>query len=247
MLSGTANIETLGKRAPTVTSFAAAPLVLEQADVVQVMYEIDSGQRLALLPPALHPTDPLLINWLVYRCDASPWGAFALVQTRIECRSGLRLRACLIQAVVDNPAAAAALAHDWGFTVRVGAVALRRYYDATRVRVELDGAPALELAVGDPDPLGPSDIQYVANMNLAHTPRGLRLLQVEPRYRVTRAERAVPQVALFDGSRWGIPNVQPLYPVSASVAVADITIPSIRFVCRPDVWAFEGTEAVHES
>lgn len=93
-------------------------------------------------------------------------------------------------------------------------------------------------------PLGAGDIQYVANLNLAHTPRGPRLLQVEPRYRITRAERAKPQIAIFDGARWGVPAVRPVYRVSASIALADITIPSLRFVCRPDVWAFDGTESV---
>ena len=48
----------------------------------------------------------------------------------------------------------------------------------------------------------------------------------------------------FDGAAWGDARVQPVYPVSASFAVADITIPRIRFVCRPDVLAFDGTEAV---
>ena len=244
MLSGTADIETLARRAPMMTSIAAAPLLFEQADVLQVMYEVDSAQRQALLPPGLHPTDPPLINWLVYQCAVSPWGPFALAQTRIECRSGLRLRALLVQAVVDNAAAADALQREWGFTVRVGDVSLRRYYDTTRLQVVLDGATALDLRVGDPDPLGAGDIQYVANMNLAHTPRGVRLVQVEPRYRITRAERATPQVATFDGARWGLAEIRPLYPVSASIAAAEITVPSIRFVCRPDVWAFEGTEQV---
>lgn len=244
MLSGTANIETLAQRAPTMASFAASPLQLEQVDVLQVLYEIDSAQRQVLLPPGLHPTDPPLINWLVYKCALSPWGPFALAQTRIECRSGLRLRAFLVQAVVDNAAAADALQRDWGFTVRVGEVSLRRHYDTTRVQVALDGQPALDLAASNPDPLEAGDIQYVANMNLAHTPRGVRLVQVEPRYRITRAERATPQMATFDGTRWELPRVRLLYPVSASIAVADITIPSIRFVCRPEVWAFEGTELV---
>ena len=48
----------------------------------------------------------------------------------------------------------------------------------------------------------------------------------------------------FDGAAWGDARVQPVFPVSASLAVADITIPRVRFVCRPDVLAFDGTEAV---
>ena len=36
----------------------------------------------------------------------------------------------------------------------------------------------------------------------------------------------------------------PRHPVSASVVSASITLPPIRFVCRPDVLAFAGTEKV---
>jgi hypothetical protein len=242
MLSGTANLEALAAQAPTMSSLAAAPLALGQADVLQVLYEIDGAHRQALLPAGLHPTDPPLLSWLVYRCAATPWGPLALAQTRIECRSGLRLRAFLVHAVADNAAAVEVLRQAWGFTIAVGRVAWRRSYDATRVQVTHEGATALELVVCDPEPLGAGDIQYVPNMNLAYTPRGLRLVQVEPRYRIVRAERATPRVVNFDGARWRLPAVHPVYPVSASIAVADLTVPTIRFVCRPDVWAFEGTE-----
>jgi hypothetical protein len=51
-------------------------------------------------------------------------------------------------------------------------------------------------------------------------------------------------VRSFDAGAWGDPRVQPVYPVSASLAVADVTLPRIRFLCRPDVLAFEGTEVV---
>ena len=36
-------------------------------------------------------------------------------------------------------------------------------------------------------------------------------------------------------------------PCSASLVVADLTVPGIRFVCRPEVLAFEGTEAVEDT
>ncbi len=34
------------------------------------------------------------------------------------------------------------------------------------------------------------------------------------------------------------------HPVSASVALAELTLPPVRFVCRPEVLAFDGTERV---
>ena len=244
MLSGTADVDTLAARAPTMKTLTAAPLTLDHAEVLQVMYETGLATRQSLLPPGLHPTDPPIVNWLFYRCPTSPWGPFTLAQTRIECRSGLRLRAFLVAAVADNAAAADALQNEWGFATRTGAVSLQRYYDTISARVVVEGETALELTVADPQPLAAGDIQYVANMNLAHTLNGVRLVQVEPRYRITRAERGQPRVHAFSGAAWGAPRLQPVYRVSASFISADIAVPSVRFLCRPDVWAFEGTETV---
>ena len=72
------------------------------------------------------------------RVGASPWGPFAMAQTRIECRSGVRPRGFLIAAVVDNAAAAAALSSRWGFRVMPGEVRLRRFYDQVRAEVTID-------------------------------------------------------------------------------------------------------------
>ncbi len=244
MLIGTANVEELAARAPVIETFDGDPVTCEQADVLLVTHEIAVPHRESMLPPGLHPTDPPIVTWLVYRCPASPWGRFAMAQMRIECRSGLRLRGFLVSAVVDNAAAAQALARCWGFATRHGQIELHRYYDSLRVAVATGGCSILDVLVFDPIPLSPADVQYVANMNLAHTPRGLRLVQVEPRYQIQRVERGRPRVKEFDGAAWGDARVQPTYPVAASLAIADITMPCIRFVCRPDVLAFDGTEPV---
>jgi len=244
MLIGTADLDDLSRRAPQLDGFSTEPLVLEHVDVLQIMYEMPGSCREALLPPALHPTDPPAVSWLVYRCPASPWGPFAMAQTRVECRSGLRLRAFLITAVVDNATAAAALRDGWGYATRSGRVTLQRRYDAVGALVQVDGATILDVAVSDPDPLAADDLQYVANMNLARTPNGLRLLQVEPKCRIQRAERGRPRVVSFDGTAWGEPRLQPVYPISASLAIAEVTLQRVRFSCRPDVLAFGGTEVV---
>jgi hypothetical protein len=244
MLIGTASLDALATRAAAMQTLDPAPLVLDEAEVLQVSYEIASADREAMLPPALHPTDPALVTWLVYRCPASPWGSFTMAQTRIECRSGLRLRAFLVAAVVDNPAAAAALGAQWGYATRAGEVALHRWYDTIRAVVHTGGAEVLDVVVSDPDPLAAGDLQYVANMNLAHTPRGLRLVQVEPRYDVRRAERGRPRVLAFDGAAWGEARIRPTHPIAASLALASITFAPVRFLCRPEVWAFAGTETV---
>src|SRR5262249_56639871 len=129
----------------------------------------------------------------------------------------------------------------FGYTLQPGSVVLRRQYDSVDIRVvTADGRLAAAVSARDPDPLAASDVQYIANMNLAETPRGLRLVQVEPHYRIERAERGRPHLDAFDGAAWGEARIRPSCPVSASITVGEVTLPPVRFVCRPDVLAFEG-------
>jgi Acetoacetate decarboxylase (ADC) len=244
MLVGTADVDALAAHAPVMDSLDTEPLVLPGAWVLHVTYEMPVAAREALLPPALHPTDPPLVSWLFFRADAGPLGAFQLAQLRVECRRGLRPRGFLVASVIDSSDAARTLAARWGYRSCPGEVHLARQYDAVTGTVRLNGRSALEVALADPDPLGPHDIQYTASMHLAETPRGLRLVQVDPTFAVARAERGRARLLAFDASAWGEARLVPTHPVSASIAVADVTLPKLRYLCRPDVWAFEGTETV---
>jgi hypothetical protein len=244
MLSGSARPESLGRGAPTIPDLATEAATLEQVQTLHVLCEFSSALAETLLPPALHPTLPGLIGFTVQRVGVSPWGPFAMAQARIECRSGVRPRGFLIGAVVDSAAAAAALSSRWGFRVMPGEVRLRRFYDQVRAEVTIDDEEVLGLGLRDPEPLSTADVQYVANMNLASTPKGLRLVQVDPAFTVERAERGEPQVTAFDGDAWGVPELDPSYPVSASLTAGTMTLPRLRYVCRTDVWAFDGTERV---
>jgi len=244
VLIGRADPGRLGARVPTIAGFDGDAVELERVDVLQVTYELSARDREELLPPGLHPTDPSLLTWVFWRCRSSPWGAFAMAQTRIECRSGVRARAFLVGAVVNNEDAAAALASRWGFTALAGAVALRRQGDSVRGSAVCNSKEVLDVEVTGLEALDTEDVQYVANMNLAHTPTGLRLVQVEPDYNIQRAERGRPRVDRFDALVWGDDRIRPIYPVAASLLCADVVLPRVRFVCRPDVFAFEGTERV---
>jgi hypothetical protein len=244
MIVGSARIEDLADERPRIAGFGAEPVVLAGAEVLQAMFEMPVSAREALVPPALHPTNPALCAILAWRCPESPWGPFSLAQVRAQARSGLRPRGFVTGAVCDNPAAADALAADFGFPARVGEVLLRRAYDAAWLEVALGGRSVLALEGMDPEPLLPADVHYSVTLNLAETPRGLRLVQVEPEYEVSRAERLRPRLLSFHPEAWGDRHLDPYHPVSASVVSATITIPPVRFVCRPDVLAFEGTEKV---
>jgi hypothetical protein len=244
MLFGTADVDALAASAPRMDALDVEACTLPGAWALQATFELRGALRTALLPPALHPTDPPLASWLVIQCAESPWGPFALAQLRVSCRSGLRPRGFLVGAVVDSAGAGRALAAGWGYRHRVGEVRVTRGYDATAAAVRLDGRKVLEVALRDPEPLGPHDVQYTASMHLAQTPRGPRLVQVDPTFAVERAERGRPHLAALDAAAWGDDRIAPADPVVGSIARADVTLPRLRYLCRPDVWAFEGTEKV---
>ena len=102
MQIGTADPESLAENAPQLERLDVEAVTLEGVELFQLLCEIKAEGLLSRLPPALHPTIPGVLTWLGYRFDASPWGPFRLVQTRIECRSGTRPRGLLTAGVIDN-------------------------------------------------------------------------------------------------------------------------------------------------
>ena len=81
-------------------------------------------------------------------------------------------------------------------------------------------------------------------MNLASTPNGPRLVQVDPEFEFTKASRGRLQVDTFDAAALGDDRIRLSWPVSTSYAVANVTMPRIRYTCRVDVSAMVGTETL---
>ena len=225
-------------------SFATPAVGLAGASVLQVLCEVGNDNAL-LLPPALHPTLPGVVGWQVYDFPESPWGAFRLALTRIECRSGTRPRGFLVSGVIDSAPAGEALATGWGYGLRSGEIDFRRGYDGVDASVRtVEGRDLLQLGLRNPVLLPPDVVQFVSSVHPADTPSGYRLVQVDPRYDVLRAERGEPVIEYFDAGAWGDDRIVPTHPISASICIADVTLPRLRFVCRPGEMAFTGTETV---
>ena len=244
MLVGTGSTDALARGAAVMAGFDTAPEKLHGVETLQIAFETLRAGADELLPPGLHPTRPPVLTWLVQRVPESPWGPFALAQCRVECRSGLRPRGFLRGGVIDNEAARAALASRWGYALALGEPRLARSYDEIRASATLAGARVLELALRDPMPLRNADAYYVASVHLAQTPRGLRLVQVDPDFDVARAERGRPLVDTFEAEAWGCAGARLSAPLSGSFSVADVTLPALRYACQPEVLAFLGTERV---
>jgi hypothetical protein len=247
MLTGTAPVEDFLAHAATMADFGTDELTLSDVEVFQAMFEMRIAGREASLPPSLHPSAVPTFVAQVWRCHDSPWGPFGLAQGRVGSRSGLRPRGHIQACICNNPVAADALRARWGFPARAGAVTLHRHYDAVEAAVALDSAKVLSLHGSDPEPLGDDDVAYSGSVAVAHTPRGLRLVQIDYDVAAGRVERVRPHLDEFDAAGFGVHRtVDPYHPVSASIAVGSITLHRLRFVCRPDEIAFTGTEPVSD-
>lgn len=244
MISGTATLESLTGHAATIPAFSSDDVELRGVECFQLIAEMRNAAREAVLPSGLHPTIPPAISLQGWNVAASPWGPFSMAILRISCRSGARARGFVAGTVVSTAAAAEGMGNTYGFPARIGDVELRRGYDGIDLNVTVDGRHVAEVVGLDPDPMGEDDVQYTGSMTLAHTPQGLRLVQVEARHVSSRVERLTSRMVHFDGEGWGQPLLDPYYVVASSVAVSEVTMPAVRFLCDPEKYAWDGTEPV---
>ncbi|MFE1961680.1 acetoacetate decarboxylase family protein [Streptomyces sp. NPDC059479] len=244
MLSGTADPEIMAADAPFVTAPATEPLVCRGAEVLQAVYEVRGDARQAVLPPALHPVNPPAITVTVVKAEESDVGPFTLAETRIICRSGPRSRGMHVSCFVQGDEAARLLAERWAYRVRPAEVELRRRYHGSTAVVRYGQLRPLALDLLDPRPLSPADLRFTDALQLARTPAGIRFLQVERVYEIHEAGRGRPSLTAFDAAAWGEPRLHPSHPISALWATADMTIRPVRYLCRADIGALEGTERI---
>lgn len=216
-----------------VDDLGTEPWALGEIDVVHVNYEISQRGLHTTIPPALHPSIPPHLSWLVYRVADSEFGPFALAQTRVGCRIGIKPRGLLVGGVCDNPRVAEALRSRWGFRIAEGDVLVRPRNDRIEVEVSVGGAEILALDVVDPRLLAGAGVPISPGLNLADTPEGRRLVQVDPEYVITHADRGRPLVRSFDAAAWGDDDIVPTWPISGSHLRAEVTLPRLRYLTDP--------------
>ena len=234
--------------AALAADLATEPVVLPRAQVLQVMFEIESQHIDDMLPPALHRTDPPIATFFFIKASDSPLGTFTLAQTRIGCRAGARPRGFVTAGYIDNLDSEPALAAGWGYSLAAASVTLGGRYHDVEAEVQLGSKPILKTSLVDPVVLSGAEIQFAASMQLARVVRDgaekPRLVQVDPELTFHRASRGRPRVDVFEADAWGETRIKPVYPVSAWYAVCDLSLPRVRYICDPAVPAFQGTEKV---
>jgi hypothetical protein len=240
-LVGTLDVTALPTPAPELENFGTEAWELGEIDVLHVNHEISAVAIQSTVPPALHPSIPPHLSWLVYRVADSVYGPFALAQARVGCRIGLKPRGLLLSSFCDNPVVARQLRSRWGFSVRPGAVVVHKHADRIALRVRSGDRDILSLDVVDPNLLPGGAVPIAAGLNLARTPVGTRLVQVDPEYVISTAERGKPRVHTFDATAWGDATIKPTWPISGAFMRAEVTLPRLRYLTDPTCTGESGT------
>jgi hypothetical protein len=218
--------------------------VFQHTVLFQMVMEMRNAAREAVLPPSLHPTVPPTLSVQVWRVGASPWGAFVMVVARVSCRGGVRARGFTTGVAASTAAAVQGLRDNLGYPARLADVTFTASYSGVEAAVAESGQDSFRASAIDPVPLGADDVQYTGTLNLAHTPSGLRLVQVEFHLEPQRVERLKPRLQAFAPAAWGSDRLDPYHVVAASLASGTVSFPPLRFLLRPDELAFTGTESI---
>jgi len=248
-LSGTRDVTPILPQTAIMPGFDTEALMLEGVSILQVLYEIRQNAMLSLLPPALHPTIPPTIAFVVTDVPQSPFGPFTFAEARVGCRAGARPRGFVARCYVSTETAAEALRTRWGYPAHLADVRLKKGYDRISGTVSEAGKLVLSASLVNPEAISGGDIQYLPAVNLARVKRDgeaiPRIVQVDPDFRMHRADRGKPHLECFDAAAWLLDGADPWWPVSASCAVADMELPVLRYILDPFKPAIQGVERVH--
>jgi hypothetical protein len=246
--SGRMDVAAFAANAGEINGFKTEEWTLKGARILNVYYETDNDAADDLLPVTVHPAIPAYLMFNIMHCPESPVGPFTLADVRLGCRAGVRPRGFTLRSYVDSQAAARELTGRWGWPASVGTVHLRAFHDRVTARIgDAAGKTVLEVEMLDRDFISGGDIQYVSSMHLCRNREDgkLTLVQCDPEWTFAKAERGRPRLVSFDAAAWnGAGRLNPNWPISASFAVADVTIGRIRYVSDPNLDAFKGTTAI---
>ena len=223
---------------------------LPGAEILQLAFEVPRATE-SLLPRAMHPAIPPYATIWVTRYAESPVGPFTLAQLRLMGRAGAHPRGFVLGAVASTDGRGDRAAGTVGPAGGAGSGRLPRRHDRITATVMRDGVTVLDCGLIDPEPISGGDVQYIHSVTLAHAPldgkTDPRLIQVDSRYTIKKAERGRPHVGVLVPSAWSAEPVRPLNPIAATVTSSDTDLPRIRFVMDVEVPVVRGTRRIRES
>jgi Acetoacetate decarboxylase (ADC) len=244
---GKLNLAEWAKSVPTINGFKTEPWLLKGAQILSINMEVDDDPADNLLPATMHPSIPEYAIFNVTSYPDTPVGAFSIAEVRLSGRTGVRPRGFVLRSYCNNEDARRELAARWGYPTVVGDVKIDIRHDRVVARVSADDKPVLQCELIDRDTISGGDIQYIASMHLARNKEDgkLVLVQVDPEFVFSKAERGKPRINLIDNDAFGANNYLRLdNPISATFTTADVTVPKIRYICNPELPAMQGTTKV---
>ncbi|MGO9932164.1 MAG: hypothetical protein ACLPV8_10175 [Steroidobacteraceae bacterium] len=246
MLRGTADIAVLAKRGVKVNFDPSFSVDLGEANWLQFTYELP-GSREELFPPGLHPTTPVVVTLQLWRVTGGQLGDFGLAQLRLSCRAGMRIRAFLVQSVIDGDDAARILSDRYAYIPILGKVRIHRGSDRIEGLVDVDGANVLHASLLKPEVLEVSALQHIGNMNLALSNGTPQLLQIEPNIATLALHRGAQRIIRFNDRFWGLPGRTLTHSVIGASADVKLSLPPVRFVQDPAALAALGTQRLGDA
>ena len=240
MLCGSSPIAALTERAVPVDLDPSFSVDLGTAQWLQFSYELP-GPREELFPPGLHPTTPVVVTLQLWRVAGGDLGSFGLAQLRLSCRAGMRIRAFLVQSVIDGENAARVLSRHYGYIATPGTVVIHRRADRMEGLVHVAEHSVLNAALLKPEVLEASGLQHVGNMNLGSSKGVPQLLQIEPGITTLGVQRGPQQLIAFDSGFWGLTGRTLKHSVIGAFADIRLALPPVRYVQDPALPALVGT------
>jgi hypothetical protein len=247
---GTLELPAVVDRLATMRDLDTEAWTLPGAEILQLAFEVPRTTG-SLLPRAMHPAIPPYATVWVTRYPESPVGPFALAQLRLMGRAGAHPRGLVLGAVASTAEAATALRERWGLPVVPGKVTFTRRHDRVMASAVRDGVTVLDCELIDPEAIAGTDVQYIHSVTLAHAPldgaTAPRIVQVDSRYTIRKAERGRPRVNTLVPPAWGAGPLRALNPIAATVTTCDTDLPRIRFVMDTEIPVVRGTRRIRES
>lgn len=137
---GLVTAEELGPTTPQLAPlYPALPWVLPEARIIKLAFEVGTEFMRRTLPAGLARSTPPYGTLIVYDVPESPFGPYRMAAQTLACRYRNFARVYVLQAVVDNPVALAALREVWSYPAAPGTVEL------------VDGDAGVSGAVAAPD------------------------------------------------------------------------------------------------
>lgn len=216
--------------------------VLENLQIYYSLFEVPMQVALAVTPVSLHPAIPAHIGITFWRCDSGPLGPFECAWVGLACRTGIKPRHLIQSAFVTNPAVGAWLQRRYGFSCQTAEVHYRENYDRLCGEVVVGGARILEVVTRGMQPVvgAGASVKYSPALNLAQLGSGNVLVQMEASYAFKRVIRGTPQALHYEAATLGDARVAPMFPMSGTHAVADVTLHAPRFTADLTLPAEQG-------